>query len=423
MVDLPCLIDCHVHFREPGLEHKATMRSESEAAYYGGISAVCDMPNTMPPTQSIAALADKVQRSASIAHSRCRIFFYFGATAHTHLAELEQLWTDPAHADLRAHCCGLKLYLDNSTGDLRCDKDVTRAAFALCGRLRIPLVAHCEHSDTNAAAAAMVAYTGPASHSLRRPPDSEVRSIREAIALAQEHHTPLHIAHLSTEGGLAAVREARAQWPELSLTCEVAPHHLFLSPEDYACGQSRVKVNPPLRPRRNVEALWRGVLDGTVDCIATDHAPHTRAEKGLDGNDDAADNHHRDNNSTAEAGQRANRDTTKAVVVVAPSGMPGVEVVVALLLTVVSGRWPHPTETVMPEALQHGRLTLSDVVRLMHTRPMEIFNLPLTSTPGRRFDLTKCWTVEGAKLHSLCGWSPYEGWQLVGKAVSDDVTK
>ncbi|KPA77853.1 putative Dihydroorotase [Leptomonas pyrrhocoris] len=390
MAHLPPLIDCHVHFREPGLEHKGDIASESTAAYYGGISAACDMPNTAPPTQSIAALADKVARATATAHADCRLFFFFGATAEEHLKELEELWTNPTHADLKQHCCGLKLYLDNSTGNMKSSVAVTEKAFELCGRLQIVLVAHCEQSQINDAAAAQHPYDGPASHSLRRPAESEAASVQEAIAFARQHRTPLHLAHVSTAQSLDAVRETRLADPTLPLTCEVTPHHLFLTTEDYSCCGARVKVNPPVRLPQHHEALWAGLLDGTVDCVGTDHAPHTLDEKNT-------------------AGQP-------------PSGMPAIEVVVPLLLTVVAGRWPHPTAprpTALVEAAQRGRtLRMEDIVRVLHTNPNRIFHLGEPSAPHRSFDLSCAWTVVGTELHSKCRWTPYEGWQLLGRAVS-----
>ncbi|RNF19301.1 putative dihydroorotase [Trypanosoma conorhini] len=380
-VALPTLVDCHVHFREPGLEAKGDMRSEAAAAHAGGIGVVCDMPNTKPPTQTIAAFADKVRRAKAV-EALCDIRFFFGATAHEHLRELEALWTQPQHAALKARCAGLKLYLDNSTGNLKSSADVTEAAFALCGRLGTPLVAHCEHATQNDAASSAHPYTGPASHSLRRPVQSEAASIAYAVDLARRHGTLLHVAHLSTGEGLELVRRARGEG--LPVTCEVTPHHLFLTTEDYGCCGSRVKVNPPVRPPEHHERLWEGVLDGTVDCIGTDHAPHTLEEKN---------------------------DATNP-----PSGMPAVELVVPLLLTVCAGRWPHPTAA-RPKALEARSLKLEDVVRLMHTNPNRIFALGLSEAPQRTFDLAAEWVVAESQLKSKCGWSPYANWRLVGRAL------
>ncbi|PBJ67947.1 dihydroorotase [Trypanosoma cruzi cruzi] len=380
-VELPTLVDCHVHFREPGLEQKGDMRSESEAAYAGGIGVVCDMPNTKPPTQTITAFAEKVRRAKAV-EKLCDIRLFFGATAHEHLQELETLWTQPQHAALKTRCAGLKLYLDNSTGNLKSSADVTEAAFELCGKLDIPLVAHCEHATHNDEACSANPYTGPASHSLRRPVHSEYASIAYGIELARRHGTRLHVAHLSTGEGLELVRQARAEG--LHVTTEVTPHHLFLTTGDYGCCGARVKVNPPVRPPEHHERLWEGVLDGTVDCIGTDHAPHTLEEKS---------------------------DATNP-----PSGMPSIEVVVPLLLTVCAGRWPHPTAA-MPKALEARRLTIGDIVRLMHANPNRIFGLGLSEKSQRFFDLSMEWVVKESQLKSKCGWSPYANWNLVGKAI------
>ncbi|AAZ13327.1 dihydroorotase, putative [Trypanosoma equiperdum] len=387
-VELPALIDCHVHFREPGLEYKGDMQSEAAAAYAGGINVVCDMPNTQPPTQTIEAFADKVLRASRV-KSRCDMRFFFGATAHEHIEQLELMWTQPQHAELRRRCAGLKLYLDNSTGNMKSSGEVVEAAFALCGRLGIPLVAHCEHAEHNEAASAAHAYTGPASHSRRRPAESEVASISQAIELAGRYSTQLHIAHLSTAGGVECLRRARAASAAGKkgvprITAEVTPHHLFLTEGDYCGCGSRVKVNPPVRQWSDVEQLWEAVLDGTVDCIATDHAPHTLQDKSDESNP--------------------------------PSGMPSIELVVPLLLTVCAGRWPHPT-TSMPKALQERKLTVDDIVRLMHTNPNRIFGLDVTEEKKRTFDTSVEWVVEESQLHSKCKWSPYANWKLVGKVM------
>ncbi|EPY29605.1 dihydroorotase [Strigomonas culicis] len=267
---------------------------------------------------------------------------------------------------------------------MKSSRAVTEKAFALCGRLQIPLVAHCEQAEVNDKAASERPYDGPASHSVRRPAESEVASIAEAVAMARQHRTPIHIAHLSTAGGLDLVRATRREDPTLAITCEVAPHHLLLTTEDYTCCGARVKVNPPVRPPRHHEALWEGILDGTVDCIGTDHAPHTLHDK-------------------------ANMENP-------PSGMPSIEVIVPLLLSVVAGRWPHPTAP-RPAALVARQLAHGDLVRLLHTNPVRIFNLPVDGLRRPSFDLAQTWIVEEAQLHSKCKWSPYQGWTLQGKAV------
>jgi len=380
MIVFPRLVDCHVHFREPGLEWKGDLMTESTAAYFGGISVVCEMPNTNPPTQTVAALQDKIAR-AQRATEYCDARFFFGATNASHLVELENLWTNPELAETKKRCSGLKLFLDNSTGDMKADDDVLSAAFALCGKLGITLVAHCEHAPTNNSYCITIPYTGPATHSLRRPPLSETRSIIAAIDLARVHKTKLHIAHLSTADGLEAVRCARAEG--ILVTCEVTAHHLFLSTSYYDCCGAKVKVNPPIRALSDRNALWEAVFRGDVDCFCTDHAPHTIAEKN---------------------------DTKNP-----PSGIPGVELLLPLLLTAANGVWPHPTDPPPPSWSKY-RLTHETIIRMMHHRPNEIFSLGLSSELVTSVDSGCKWMVDEKALHSKCGWSPYNGWNLTGKS-------
>ncbi|HRH93455.1 MAG TPA: amidohydrolase family protein, partial [Candidatus Peribacteria bacterium] len=141
---LPGLIDCHVHFREPGLEHKATMATEAASAAAGGVTTVCEMPNTIPPTVTVAALADKVRKSNLI--EGCDLRFYFGATEAAHLFTLRELWSGSAgeFQRLKARCSGLKLYLDHSTGNQKVDGGIVEEIFQACKDLGIPLIAHCE---------------------------------------------------------------------------------------------------------------------------------------------------------------------------------------------------------------------------------------------------------------------------------------
>ena len=383
-ITLPALIDAHVHFREPGLTHKATMASESRAAFAGGVHTVCEMPNTIPPTVTIAALADKVRRADEIESVDLR--FFFGATQAAHIVTLKELFTGSA-ADLvrlRQRCCGVKLYLDHSTGDQGIDASLLDEAFAAVAELGIVAVCHCEDPATNAAAAAQEVHPGAdvAVHALARPPSSEDIAVARAIALAHTHGARLHIAHLSTKEALDRVRAAKADG--LPVTCEVAPHHLFLTVDDFAHLGTLAKMNPPLRTREHQEALWEGVADGTVDCIATDHAPHTLAEK--------------------RAGEPLK----------APSGVPGVETMLPLLLTVAADAWPHPSSRRPTTA----RLTYEDIERLCFMSPNTIFRLGKDPLADRlTIDVTIPWVIHAAALSGACGWTPYDGWQMIGKVV------
>lgn len=387
----PGLIDCHVHFREPGLEHKATMLSESRAALAGGITTVCEMPNTIPPTVTIAALADKVRRAEAIAD--CDIRFFFGITQAVHLHALSELWTSGAAEmkRLKARCCGLKLFLDHSTGNQGIDADILDDVFKTCAALRIPVVAHCEDPEMNAQAAATVTSRDISAHSAMRPAASEDKAVERAIALAAAHGTHLHIAHLSTALAVKRVREAKAAG--VPVTCEVTPHHLLLSTDAYTTLGARAKVNPPLRTKEDQAALWEAIADGTVDCISTDHAPHTIEEKS------AADPLN------------------------APSGMTGVETMVPLLLTVASGGLRGKDMNGKESRIKNRELRMEDIHRLCFANPNRIFGLGKQGIiEGVQADLVlidpkKQWMITGSALHSKCGWTPFEGWKVTGSVA------
>ncbi|OGJ62660.1 hypothetical protein A3A67_01860 [Candidatus Peribacteria bacterium RIFCSPLOWO2_01_FULL_51_18] len=384
----PLLIDCHVHFREPGMEYKATMESESAAALNGGIGTVCEMPNTIPPTVTVVALADKVRRAAKI--DGLNIKFFFGVTEPAHLQELRNLWTGDSleHRRLRRHCPGVKLFMDHSTGDLRAEGDVIASVFETCAELKIPLVAHCEDPETNAEAKKSVTATDIGAHALLRPPESEVRALEKALAFTAKYSVSLHIAHLSTREGAELVRSAKNDG--LKVTCEVTPHHLFFTSDDYSDLGTFIKVNPAIAGVEHRDALWQAVLDGTVDCIASDHAPHTLQEK-------------------------RNTEPLKA-----PSGIPGMELMLPLLLTAAAGRWPHPRSKPPPAF----GLKYQDIFRLCFENPNRIFGLGCEAIqktkPARLIivDPKKEFTVTPVALHGKSGWTPYEAWQLTGKVES-----
>ncbi|MDZ4285677.1 MAG: dihydroorotase family protein, partial [Candidatus Sungbacteria bacterium] len=202
----PGLIDCHVHFREPGFEHKGTMASESASARSGGVTTVCEMPNTNPPTTTCAAFKDKVMRSQKVRDTDIR--FFFGMTNDADLKEFLLLWNGGECESLRSRCAGVKVYLDHSTGNQKLDAAVMKDVFRVCAEVNAPLVAHCEDALINA-------------QDPRRPPKSEERSIDDAIKMARVYGTHLHIAHLSTEQGLHLVQQAKKDG--LMVTCEAAP--------------------------------------------------------------------------------------------------------------------------------------------------------------------------------------------------------
>ncbi len=372
----PMLIDCHVHFREPGLEHKATMETESASAIAGGVGCVCEMPNTIPPTVTVAALADKVRRAEKIVNG-CELNFYFGVTEALHLVALKDLWTGTSIElrRLKKHCSGVKLFLDHSTGNQKIDSSIVQEVFQTCADLKIPLIAHCEDPDMNAEALKNNPGTDIALHSKHRPPESEAKAIQYAIGVAKKTGAALQVAHLSTKQGIELVRQAKKA--KLPITCEVTPHHLMFSTDDYKTLGARGKMNPPLRSPEHRDALWAGIKDGTVDCVSTDHAPHTVEEK-------------------------SNPNPLSA-----PSGVPGVETMLPLLL----------------HAAAKKQIEYADILRLCFTNPNRIFNLGQTGiekgSPARivLIDPNAEVVISAENLHSKCGWTPFEGVKFKGKII------
>lgn len=376
-----------MHFREPGLTHKGSMSTEAKSARAGGITTVCDMPNTIPATTSIDALLEKIHIAESILD--CDIRFFFGLTEKTHIQAFREVWTGNSEASrkAKARCCGAKIFLDHSTGNQRVDEAILEEIFAFCGDFAAPLVAHCENAELNAMMAAQNTRINVAAHSIVRPAESEEQAIGTVLALAEEYGTAVHIAHLSTERGLDIIRRAKVEGHPV--TCEVAPHHLFFTTDDYEQCGTKIKVNPPIRSMKHRNALWAGLSDGTIDCIASDHAPHTLAEKNVENP------------------------------LLAPSGLPGVETTLPLLLTVAAGGWPHPNGDRPPYCTLHTE----DIVRLCFTNPNRIFGL--NKRDGRKdrtvdhieVDLDEEWLISAEKLHAKCQWTPYEGWKVRGKVT------
>ncbi len=345
---LPGLIDVHVHLREPGGEHKEDFHSGTCAALAGGVTTVLAMPNTNPPITDQAALDDALYRAAS--KSVCDFGLYLGGTADN-IEEARSL------ADRVA---GLKLYIGSSTGSLLVDHLPAQIQhFERFPREAI-IATHAEDESA-------VRYY--ASLGQRRPPICAALSVAHLLTLAEQIGRRLHICHVSTGAELALIRDAKRRG--VRVTCEATPHHLFLSTDDEIELGAFGRVNPPLRSAKDIEALWEN-LD-VIDLIATDHAPHTIEEK----------------------------ESNKP-----PSGMPGLETMLPMLLT----------------ATHDGRLTLPDIARMTSTRPAEVFSIEHKGeiTPGyfadlTLVDLTETWQIDNESLFTRCGWSPFAGKQVRGR--------
>lgn len=358
---LPGVIDSQVHFREPGLEHKEDLESGSRAAVMGGVTAVFEMPNTSPNTDSADRLAHKLAR----AHHRmwCDHAFYVGATAANaaELAELERL---PGAA-------GVKIFMGASTGDLLVAEDEALAAVLASGKRRVAI--HAEDEARMNARKNLRVEGDASSHPVWRDDESAMLATQRILGLARAAGRRIHILHVTTPAELELI----AQHKDIA-TCEVTPQHLTLAAEDaYPRLGSHAQMNPPIRSAWHRDGLWHWLNQGVPDVIGSDHAPHTREEKSKP-------------------------------YPASPSGMPGVQTLLPLLLDHVAA----------------GRTTLQRVIELTSAGPQRVFGLV---TKGRIavgydadfsvVDLKKRWTVTEDWLQSRCGWSPFTGMELTGKPV------
>jgi carbamoyl-phosphate synthase/aspartate carbamoyltransferase/dihydroorotase len=326
MLRLPGLIDPHVHMREPGAVHKEDWDTGTAAALAGGFTAVLAMPNTKPPIfdeQTLGLSLDAARQKA-----RCDYAQFVGAGP------------DNASALLRiaGRAAGLKMYLDMTFGQLRLDDMALWQQHFRNWPLESPLVVHAES-----------------------------RSMAAAVLMAAIYDRSVHIAHVSLREEILVIKAARERG--IKVTCEATPHHLFLTEEDSKTGSlsgkpGRSEVRPRLARRSDVDALWEN-LD-VIDCIATDHAPHTLEEK--------------DSESP-------------------PPGFPGLETALPLLLT----------------AVHDGRLTVDQIVEKCVTNPRRIFNLPARPETWIEVDEDASYEIRAANLFSRCGWTPFEGRQVRGR--------
>jgi dihydroorotase len=268
LVVVPGLIDLHTHLREPGQEHKETIASGTAAAVAGGYTAVCAMANTIPPNDERAVTEMVVAEAARNGH--CRVYPIGAVSRGLKGEELAEL------ADLRAAgCVGA-----SDDGKPVANAQLMRRALEYCGMLGIPLIAHEQDLDLTEGGVMHEGYYSTLLGLAGIPAASEETMVARDVILARLTGAHLHIAHVSTAGAVSAVRAARAAG--VHVTCEVAPHHIALEDQAVRSFSTNLKMNPPLRPPEHVEALIEGIADGTVDAIATDHAPHHFDEKNVE---------------------------------------------------------------------------------------------------------------------------------------------
>ncbi|HEY1019256.1 MAG TPA: dihydroorotase [Sediminibacterium sp.] len=271
---LPGVIDDQVHFREPGLTHKATIYTEAKAAVAGGVTAFMEMPNTNPPAFTHALLEDKyeIARNTSLAN-----YSFFMGTSNDNLEEV--LRTNEKKQEI----CGVKIFMGSSTGNLLVDNPlVLEKIFA---GTEVLIATHCEdEAIIKANLQAMKsrkAKLEPSDHPIIRNEEGCFESSFRAIQYAKKFDSRLHILHISTEKELQLFSNMRPL-AEKRITAEVCVHHLHFTSDDYAALGNQIKCNPAIKAPHNRKALWEGLLDDRLDIIATDHAPHTWAEKQED---------------------------------------------------------------------------------------------------------------------------------------------
>ena len=366
---LPGIIDDQVHFREPGLTHKAEIYTEAKAAVSGGITTFMEMPNTVPQALTQELLQDKYDRAEQV--SLANYSFFMGAS-NNNLEEV--LKTD------KNNVCGVKIFMGSSTGDMLVDEEeVLESIFSNCDML---IATHCEDEATVRAnaAAAKEKYGEEVpfdQHPIIRSEEACYLSSSKAVALAKKHDTRLHILHISTAKELELF-DNTTPLKEKRITAEACIHHLWFNDEDYKEKGVWIKWNPAVKKESDRAAILQGVLDNKIDIIATDHAPHTIEEK--------------ENNSYFKA----------------PSGGPLVQHALNAML----------------EHYKKGNITLEKLVEKMCHAPADIFQVKDRGYVKEGFyadlvlvDLNDSWEVNKGNVLSKCGWSPFEGYTFNSKVT------
>lgn len=351
---LPGMIDCHVHCREPGMEQKGHLNSETRAAVAGGVTSIMEMPNTKPAAVTNTVLEEKYKLAAT----RCitNYSFYLGA-ANDNLDELLAL--NPREV------CGVKLFMGASTGNLLVDR--MAALEKIYEQIKVPVALHCE--DTNMIRANEKAAREQfgddipfTEHANIRSAEACLTSTKLAIDLATRYGTRIHVLHLTTAAELELFQAEKMQ--NKKITAEVCPHYLYFSAEDYADKKARIKCNPSIKQASDREALRHAILDGRIDTIGTDHAPHLLEEK---------------ENPYGSA----------------PSGMPGIQTALVSLLEFL------PPEIVV-EKTAHNPADLFEIEKRGYLREGYWADLVL-------IDPQKPQTIGPENILYKCGWSPFEG--------------
>ncbi|MDP6560028.1 MAG: allantoinase AllB [Candidatus Binatia bacterium] len=375
---LPGLIDGHVHFREPGLTHKEDFGTGSTAAVCGGITMVVDMPNTIPPVTH----PEQVVEKQKLAEEKSLVdFSVLGVVVQTNADQVLPM--------AKVGAVGYKIFFGETIGNLPFPDDgQCTEAFKNIAESKLPLCIHAENRQImyhNLNKLKAEGKNEPVYWEASRPAICEAESVHHAIFFAETFGTKLHVLHMSSKQATQMVRDAKARG--MRVTAETGPHYLLRDSKDLAEVGSLLKMNPPVRSRDHGEALWEGLLNGTVDMIATDHSPHTLEEKGSD----------------------IYGKLQKPAVWDCISGFCGVETGVPLILTEVN----------------KGRLSLRQYVKLTTENPAKVWQIYPKKGALRLgsdgditiVDMNKEGVIDVNKLHSKNKPSPWHGWKVKGMPV------
>lgn len=363
---LPGAIDDHVHFRDPGYPHKEDFASGTAAAAFGGVTTVFDMPNTIPPTGTPEILAAKLAMASEKAHVDFGLYALLGEDTLTHAVELAK------------GAIGFKLYMGNTFGKIPSPSTgVTLEAFEIAAETGKRISLHAETNSIMERRETRLRQAGrvdPLAHIASRPAVVALEAVSRAAILAEWTGARIHILHISSAEELRPLRDAKARG--VDITGETCPHYVLLSTDDYERFGGVIRVNPPVREARHHQPIWDALAAGTIDVIATDHAPHSPEEK------------------------------TRNDIFAVDCGFPGVETQMPLMLTEVNA----------------GRFSLSDYVRWSAANPAKIWGLyPRkgviqvgADADLAIIDLDKEWTLDDARLQSLSKITPFHGRRVKG---------
>jgi dihydroorotase (multifunctional complex type) len=365
---LPGLIDEHVHLRDEGKAYKEDFVSGTSAAAAGGFTTVLDMPNNEPVTMSAATLRDRMALAARRTFVNVGLYSEFPRRT----SELQDIVFEGA--------VGFKLFMGSQIGGLNIDEDeALQIAFKEVSTMNVPVAVHAEDKTllyANEEKLRLAKKVSPLAFEQAHSEEVEFRAIERLIKISATTDVRLHFCHVSTAKGLEAISEAKKAGRKV--TCEVTPNHLFLSASDLGSYGQLVIMAPPLRNRDQVKALWKGVEEGTIDTVGSDHAPHAANEKVA-----------------------SNVWNVKV-------GVPGLETTLPLMLTEV----------------RKNRLSFAQVVGLLAEKPAEIFGLKDCGQleQGKNADISvidfnEKFKIDASKFKSKAKFSPYEGWEVFGKLV------